>query len=424
MRQMHTRRTVVPWSLAVAFLVAAPAVTDPWPGQDIAVTSAQDSPPRIDYLSFAQGAVPLSIGGPGAELGPNTEHQVRIVDGDPTPFSFITITVMDVITEFTYELPAPTTFDRLAVPHVLEVPGPSQTFTRQVDVLGSSSGPDDGFVLLASGTLEVHRARGQETELAITARPAVRWVKIRLQGGINVLRDRMGFDFSEIIGNGVQEPRPLASSFTGAWDSRFVKMELLQDGPLVSGCYDSQGLLEGVVDGNILRARGVNQGRDQVVSLFVLSVLGDGTLTGVHSTNGGPFRLYTGGPVDDVATLDCLMPPPPPGCGSVVYGINFDFDSAQIRSESEAVLASLYQGLAADTSASVAIRGHTSSEGSEAYNLELSQKRAQSVVDDLARRGLAANRLSAVGVGEAEPIASNNDEAGRSLNRRVDVVCT
>ena len=62
-------------------------------------------------------------------------------------------------------------------------------------------------------------------------------------------------------------------------------------------------------------------------------------------------------------------------------------------------------------------------QGSDNYNLDLSKRRAQSVVDNLVRRGLDAGRISAVGKGEKEPIASNKDEAGRSLNRRVSVTC-
>ncbi len=394
------------------------------PADPLADPPADLDTPRIDYLTFAEGAVPVGVGGPGAEVGINEAAPISWIDGNPTPFGFISTEDLDIVTEFTFELPAPTTFDRLAVPEVTEVPSAYTTFTRHVEVLGSAAGPDDGFVTLASATLETHARRGEVTELPIVASPAVRWVKLKLQGGIENLSEGMNFQFSEIIGNGTQEPRPLADHFTGAWQSKFVKMELNQEGVLVSGCYDSQGLLEGTVDGNILRARGVDQGRAKTVSLFILSVLADSTLVGVRSTNGGPFRLYTGPPVDDVARLDCRQQAPALGCGSVIYGIKFDFDSAQIRPDSESVLEELFAGLQADESATIIIEGHTSSEGAEDYNQSLSERRAQAVVDDLVRRGLEASRIRAVGKGEAEPIAPNNDEHGRSLNRRVDVKCS
>lgn len=412
---MRAVRTHV--SCTVLVVVTGGLATVPAAAQD------QEIPPRIDYLTFAQGAVPLSIGGSGAAMGPDAETQVAWIDGNPTPRELLGTEDMDVFVEFTYQLPALTTFDRLAVPEVTEVPSAYTTFTRYVEVMGSADGPDEGYVTLASATLETHRGRGQVTELSIIATPAVRWVKLKLQGGIEILAERMGFQFSEIIGNGTQETPTLAEHFDGAWDSRYVKMKLMQDGPLVSGCYDRQGLLEGTVTGNTLKARGVDQGGSETVSLFVLSILADGTMNGVRSTNGGPFRLYSGPAVDDVPRLDCQQPPPPLTCGSVIHGINFEFDSAVILPGSESVLSKLHDGLAADEASSIEIRGHTSSEGSDAYNLALSERRAQAVVDDLLRRGIAAARLRAVGVGEAEPIAPNNDEAGRSLNRRVEIEC-
>ena len=59
-----------------------------------------------------------------------------------------------------------------------------------------------------------------------------------------------------------------------------------------------------------------------------------------------------------------------------------------------------------------------------AHNLDLSRRRAQAVVDDLVARGLDRKRIRATGKGSAAPIAPNTDEAGRSLNRRVEVQCT
>lgn len=67
------------------------------------------------------------------------------------------------------------------------------------------------------------------------------------------------------------------------------------------------------------------------------------------------------------------------------------------------------------------IIGHTDSIGSETANLQLSIRRAEAVMEYLRQRGIALARMSADGHGEAEPIASNNDEAGRSLNRRVEI---
>jgi outer membrane protein OmpA-like peptidoglycan-associated protein len=69
----------------------------------------------------------------------------------------------------------------------------------------------------------------------------------------------------------------------------------------------------------------------------------------------------------------------------------------------------------------VHVVGHTDSVGSDSYNTQLSQQRAASVVKYFASRGIPADRLVTVGRGEAEPRATNDTEAGRQLNRRVEI---
>lgn len=390
------------------------------------VLGAQAEPPkaeRVDYLTFAQGAVPVSIGGAGAKLGANFEAAVRITDGDAAAFTIVNRAASDTDTEFVYQLPAPTTFDRFAVPNIVETPSPTTTFTKVVEVHGSATSATEGFRLLASATLETHRARGLVTELNVTAKHPVSWIKVRLRGGINILQPASFFEFSEIVGNGTQDAPPLSTRFSGVWRTRANRLRLAQNGPVVSGCYDSDGDLNGTVSGNILRAMGIDR-RDKTPSAFLLSVAADGGLQGVRSTNGGPFRLFTVAPAPAGSQADCGVPPPPRlGCGSIIHSISFAFDSAALLPASAAVLDDLFKGLQGASSTRIAIEGHTSSEGAEDYNERLSQRRAQAVVADLVRRGLPSQRLTAVGIGERRPIATNNDESGRSLNRRVEVKC-
>lgn len=395
----------------------APAAPPPGRVSDAA------EPDATDLLTLAQGAIPLRVEGTGTAHRAALEQAIKAVDGNTTPYAMASHAPADVATEFIYELPAPTTFRRLAVPNIREVPSKFQTFSRTVEVLGSSKGPDDGYTLLASATLATHPKRDQLTELTIHATIPVRWVKLRLAGGILVDAEKTTFDFSEIIGNGDQEPRPMSDRFTGTWREKGVQLQLKQDGPLVIGCYDDRSELNGTLTGNILHARGVADA-NQIVSLFILSVSADGALRGVRSTNGAPFKAYASPATPGAKPLSCpKFAPPKLGCGSLIHGIQFAYNSAEIRPESESVLAKLHDGLKDDPAASILITGHTSSEGKPAYNLELSKKRAQSVVDDLTRRGIAKKRLAASGKGASAPIAKNDDEAGRSLNRRVEVTC-
>jgi outer membrane protein OmpA-like peptidoglycan-associated protein len=134
--------------------------------------------------------------------------------------------------------------------------------------------------------------------------------------------------------------------------------------------------------------------------------------------------MYTGPRAPEGTKPICVAPAPPKlGCGSIIHGITFDFNSAAIRADSEPVLTRLYDGLRTDRSASIVIEGHTSSEGTSEYNQSLSERRARAVVADLVRRGMERARLSPSGAGETRPIATNDDESGRSLNRRVEVRC-
>ena len=384
---------------------------------------AEVEPARTDFLSFAQGAIPVAIGGDPAARS-NFEHAVAAVDGAVGSFPYTSLIDPTIRVEFVYELPAATRFDRFAVPGIGETPSPGQTFVRDVEVHGSSTSATDDFSLLASATLTTHAARGEVTELEIAATPPVRWVKLILSNGIDVQREKMFLEFSEIIGNGTQEPQVLADGFAGGWSGRGVAMLLQQDGALVSGCYDrGTGDLAGSVSGRILRATGAD--RTNGVGSAFIAVLGDnGAMRGLRSTNGAPFRLFEAERTNQIAPMACADSKPPRlGCGSVIHGINFDFDSAVIRPESLPILDQLHAGLTADHASRIVIEGHTSSEGSDAYNQGLSERRAAAVRDELVGRGLDAKMLASTGIGEGRPIATNDDESGRSLNRRVEVHC-
>ena len=101
--------------------------------------------------------------------------------------------------------------------------------------------------------------------------------------------------------------------------------------------------------------------------------------------------------------------------------IYFDFDKSQIKSASYNELRKVKRMLDDNPNYRVEIAGHTDRVGSARYNLSLSMRRAQAVVDYLVRQGVPSGRLVARGYGETRPIASNDDERdGRELNRRVE----
>jgi len=102
--------------------------------------------------------------------------------------------------------------------------------------------------------------------------------------------------------------------------------------------------------------------------------------------------------------------------------VSFDFGSASLKPAFLTTLDKVASILARYPKTTVTVIGHTDSVGSEAYNQELSERRARSVVSYLGDHGVAPARLSAVGRGETQPRASNDTEAGRQLNRRVEIL--
>jgi outer membrane protein OmpA-like peptidoglycan-associated protein len=107
---------------------------------------------------------------------------------------------------------------------------------------------------------------------------------------------------------------------------------------------------------------------------------------------------------------------------TIVRGIYFDTGSALIKPESEAALTEMGKLLKTMPALKAAVVGHTDNVGALDANLKLSASRADALVKALAAKGVAAGRLRAFGAGPYCPIASNRDEAGRSQNRRVELV--
>ena len=101
--------------------------------------------------------------------------------------------------------------------------------------------------------------------------------------------------------------------------------------------------------------------------------------------------------------------------------VSFDFDSARIKRAFEPSLDKLANVLVKYDRTVVHVVGHTDSTGSEAYNQSLSERRAQSVARYLEMRDVPYRRLRSEGRGELEPRATNATEAGRQLNRRVEI---
>jgi len=109
------------------------------------------------------------------------------------------------------------------------------------------------------------------------------------------------------------------------------------------------------------------------------------------------------------------------GSGEILEGVTFVSGSAEMTPESITVLIDLAGTLAGDPAKTIEIRGHTDSTGDAEANRALSQRRADTVRASLIQMGVGADRLTAVGYGEDDPIADNGTAEGRARNRRVEI---
>jgi len=106
-----------------------------------------------------------------------------------------------------------------------------------------------------------------------------------------------------------------------------------------------------------------------------------------------------------------------------LYGIRFDFDSDQLKPESDLTLNEIAKALQADPALRIYVVGHTDNTGTLEYNEDLSTRRAVAVVNELSSEyGIARDRMVPIGAGLIAPVATNKTEEGRALNRRVELV--
>lgn len=102
-------------------------------------------------------------------------------------------------------------------------------------------------------------------------------------------------------------------------------------------------------------------------------------------------------------------------------GLLFGFDSDQLMPAARDNLRKFAASLTKYPNTRTLIVGHTDSQGSNPYNMDLSVRRAEAAANFVLGEGVASSRTSTAGRGETEPIASNNSDAGRSQNRRVEI---
>jgi outer membrane protein OmpA-like peptidoglycan-associated protein len=290
---------------------------------------------------------------------------------------------------------------------------------KTVVVYGSATAGSEGF----SPLVTVRVPKGGRGDAALPKAAIVRWLKFE------VTENWGNADYTEIMemeAYGTPSGPAPEVDVTGVYETTYGALRVEQEGNRVWGCYyEGKGQIAGSMNGRVLQAEWrEDEGRRTGALVMVMSSTGT-ALTGVWYEHGALAGEWSGERADVGA--NCT---PARGGGlaqrlasqgrAVLYGIYFDSDSATIKPESQATLEDVLAALKADTSLRLQVGGHTDSTNTDAYNLQLSQRRAEAVVRWLTEHGAAAERLAAKGFGKSQPVADNATAAGRALNRRVE----
>jgi outer membrane protein OmpA-like peptidoglycan-associated protein len=118
--------------------------------------------------------------------------------------------------------------------------------------------------------------------------------------------------------------------------------------------------------------------------------------------------------------MDLYLKPIEIGVTVIIKNIYFDFDKTTLKRESFPELDRMTKLMLENPGMTIQISGHTDDKGSDQYNQQLSQGRAESVLQYLVDNGIDETRMKAVGFGESKPIATNSTDEGRAENRRVE----
>lgn len=316
------------------------------------------------------------------------------------------------------ELARPVTLHRFVV-DARGVDGPNRG-ARAFELHGSAASATQGFRRLLAAEVPKD-GRG---EYAVKNAAPVRWLKL-------IVKSNWGAsDYTEVMeleAYGEATGRATGTDVSGVYATNYGALRLTQQGNRVSGCYWSDAVVEGSTDGRVIRFEWRQAGTRTGSAIMVLNAAND-RLNGQWYEHGRMQGSWFGEREKPGTTTRCRLPSEASvqealsaSGKTTLYGVYFDTDKDTLRPESDTTLNRVLAALKARPDWRLIIAGHTDMTGTETRNRELSRLRARSVARWLTDKGIAADRLEALGHGAAQPVADNATPQGRALNRRVEI---
>lgn len=382
--------------------------------------AAAPAPERINALAFDNGAVLLQDGG-SYGTGVSGWSAWNLTDGDESQ-GWCSAEHRPTGATFVWDLDTTWSLQALAVStRNLQEDGYPGITARVVELhLDAGS----GFQKVGSYTL----ARDTRKEFALPEGTTARQAKLV------VVANHGHPDFTELAEVellGTRAGKVAPPRLAGDFGTSYGPMRFAVEGEQVLGCYDhvDGATVEGVVEGRVARVTWSEPAEGAVRrGTATFSVSPDGArLWGVWYEDGKLAGEWNGKRVGRAEGTRCT--PRRRGTAEalrrekrvVLYGIRFATGSDVPLPESEGSLADLASALKQDPKLRLRVEGHTDAVAGDAYNLDLSQRRARQVLAALVKRGVEERRLQAQGFGRTRPVADNATAQGRALNRRVEV---
>jgi outer membrane protein OmpA-like peptidoglycan-associated protein len=368
---------------------------------------------KKDVAGFANGAVVISY----TDQYSDAYSALNLIDEDPALWS--SLNGGRPPHEFVIELPQRYRLETITLDNTNDqedgYPGIS---AKDVEVWLSDTSAKAGFRKVASAVAQPRNS----VEVPLPAGSVGRWLKLVItsnhgNGSYTELSEARAF--GEPLGAAAPMPK-----ITGSYQTNYGPLYLTDTAGRITGCYPSgTGVVIGATDGRSLHFEW-RQGDRVGTSTMVLN--GDGSmLNGYWYEAGARQGMWYGHRTSDrpgtcaqVASVGSSLAA---SGRAVLYGIHFDSDKAVLRPDSNTTLEEVLAVMKDKPGMKLRVEGYTDSTNTDAYNLDLSKRRAAAVVAWLAGKGIAVGRLSAEGFGKAKPVADNTTPQGRALNRRVEI---